>query len=159
TRSGSVDPGMLLWLQTAAGLGPEEMLEALDRRSGLLGLCGTADPHEVLARAAGGDERARLALDVYVHRVAASIAAMTASLGGLTALAFTGGAGENAAEIREAVCARLAFLGVQVDPAANRGGEGDRQIGCPASVAGVLVVVSREDLTIATEVRGVLRPA
>jgi acetate kinase len=157
TRSGSVDPGMLLWVQTAAGLRPDEVLDALDRRSGLLGLCGTADVREVLARAAGCDERARLALDVYVHRIAASVAAMAASLGGLTAIAFTGGVGENAAAIRETVCARLCFLGVEIDPAANGAGGVDRRIDSAASAAGVLVIASREDRTIAAEVRTLLR--
>jgi acetate kinase len=156
TRSGSVDPGMLLWLQSAAGLGPAEMLDALDRGSGLLGLCGTADVREVLAMAAAGDGRARLALDVYVHRIAASVAAMAASLGGLTALAFTGGVGENGAEIRESVCGRLGFLGVEIDPIANRAGNGDRRIDSPTSAAGVLVIASREDRTIAAEVRRLL---
>ena len=151
TRSGSVDPGMLLWLQDAAGLGPAEMLDALDRSSGLLGLCGTADVHEVVVRADAGDPRARLALDVYVHRIAASAAAMAVSLDGLDAIAFTGGVGENSAEIRAAVCARLGLLGIDIDEEDNRSGSGDRRIGPSA-----LVIASREDRTIAAEVRRLL---
>jgi acetate kinase len=156
TRSGSVDPGMLLWLQTEAGLDAAEVLDALDRRSGLFGLCGSADVREVLAMAAAGNESAGLARDVYVHRIAASAAAMAASLGGLSAIAFTGGVGENSAEIREAVCARLQFLGVEIDRAANRAGTGDRQIAPTTRSTGVLVVASREDRTIAGEVRQLL---
>jgi acetate kinase len=156
TRSGSVDPGMLLWLQTAAGLDAVDVLDGLERRSGLLGLCGSADVREVLAMAAAGNASAALARDVYVRSIAASSAAMAAALGGLSAIAFTGGVGENSAEIREAVCARLRFLGVEIDQAANRTGSGDRQIGAPAASAAVLVIASREDRTIADEVRRLL---
>jgi acetate kinase len=160
TRSGSVDPGMLLWLQTAGGLDAGEVFDALDGRSGLLGLCGSADMREVLARAASGDDRARLALDVYVHRLAASVAGMAVALGGLTALAFTGGVGENSAEIRAAVGERLGLLGVEIDPAANRCGDGDRRIGSVGRghPGGVIVVTSREERTIAAEVRRLLGP-
>ena len=155
TRSGSVDPGMVLWLQTTGGLDAGEVFDALDRRSGLLGLCGSADMREVLARAASGDDRARLALDVYVHRLAGLVGTMAVSLGGLAALAFTGGVGENSAEVRAAVCERLRLLGVEIDPAANRGA-GDRRIGAPAGAIDVVVVCSREERTIAAEVRGLL---
>jgi acetate kinase len=151
TRSGSVDPGMLLWLQDAAHLGAAEMLDALDRSSGLLGLCGSGDVREVLARVRAGDARARLAIEVYVHRIAASAAAMAVSLSGLDALAFTWGVGENSADVREAVCARLALLGVEIDHGLNRTGTGDRCIG-----AAVVVIESREDRTIAADVRRVL---
>jgi acetate kinase len=154
TRSGSLDPGMLLWLQTTAGLTAPEVLDALDRRSGLLGLCGSADMREVVAGAAAGDERARLALDVYVHSVAGSVGAMAVSLGGLSAIAFTGGVGENSGEVREAVCERLGLLGVEIDRAANRRGDGaDRRIDAPGSATGTLVVTSREERTIAADVR------
>jgi acetate kinase len=151
TRSGTVDPGMLLWLQDAAGVAAADMLDALDRRSGLLALCGSADVREVLAMVRAGDGRARLAVDVYVHRIAASLAAMAVSLGGLDAVAFTGGVGENSADIREAVCSRVGLLGVEIDPQGNRAGEGDRRIGRT-----VVVIESREDRTIATEVRRLL---
>ncbi len=153
TRSGSVDPGMLLWLQTEAGLDAAEILDALERRSGLLGLCGSSDVREVLAMAEAGVRSAVLARDLYVHRIAASTAAMAVSLGGLSAVAFTGGVGENSADIRDAVCSRLRLLGVEIDPGGNRAGIGDRQVGARGSAAGVLVIASREDRTIAAEVR------
>jgi acetate kinase len=156
TRSGSVDPGMLLWLQTEAGLDAADVLDTLEQRSGLLGLCGSADVREVLAMAAAGNERAVLARDVYVHHIAASSAAMAASLGGLSAIVFTGGVGENSAGVREAVCTRLRFLGVEIDQAANSAGTGDRQIGAPRSRTGVLVIAAREDRTIASDVRRLL---
>lgn len=102
TRPGSLDPGLLVWLQEHAGLGAAEIGSALERASGLQGLCGTGDMREVLARRAGGDPDATLAFDVYVHRLRQGIAAMTASMGGRDLLVYTGGVGEHAAEVRDA---------------------------------------------------------
>jgi acetate kinase len=98
TRSGSVDPGLLLWLLERSGLSEHEVADALEHEAGLLGLAGTSDMREVLTRSDAGDERARLALEVYLHRLRSGIGAMAASLGGLDALAFTGGVGENSSE-------------------------------------------------------------
>jgi acetate kinase len=134
TRSGSVDPGLLLWLQERTGLTPSEMAEVLEHESGLTGLAGTADMHELLGR---DDADARLALDVYIHRLRAGIGAMAASLGGLDALVFTGGVGENSPRVRELACDGLAHLGV------------------PESVP-VLVVPAREDVEIARQTRALL---
>jgi acetate kinase len=99
TRSGSVDPGMLLWLLEREELTPRELSDALEHESGILGLSGTGDMRELLERV---DDEARLAVDVYVHRLRAGIGAMAAALGGVDALVFTGGVGENAAPIRTA---------------------------------------------------------
>jgi acetate kinase len=156
TRSGSVDPGLVLWLEEHAGTPPSELAATLEHRSGLLGLAGTADMRIILARADTGDAEAELALGVYVHRVRAGIAAMAASLGGLDAVVFTGGVGENAPAVRERVCTGLAFLGVQVAPGPNADGVGDRQIGAESGPVRVLVVAAREDLEIARQVRRVL---
>ncbi|MDP9342989.1 MAG: acetate/propionate family kinase [Actinomycetota bacterium] len=156
TRSGSVDPGLVLWLEEHVGMPPAELAATLEHRSGLLGLAGTPDMREILRRAAAGDAAAVLALDVYVHRLAGSAAAMTASLGGLDILVFTGGVGENAPEIRRRAAERLAFLGVEVDAEANEGGSGDRDVSTAGSAARTLVVEAREDLQIAHEVRRVL---
>jgi acetate kinase len=156
TRSGSVDPGLILWLEEHAGTPPSELAATLEDRSGLLGLAGTGDMREILGRAAAGDPPARLALDVYLHRLRSGIAAMAASRGGLDALVFTGGVGENAPVVREQAARSLAFLGVVVDPHRNLDGDGDREIGAePASVS-VLVVAAREDVEIARGVRQVL---
>jgi acetate kinase len=130
TRSGSVDPGLVLWLLERGRMTEPEMAAALEHESGLLGLAGTADMREVLER---NDERARLALDVYIHRLRAGIAAMAASLGGLDVLVFTGGVGENSARVRELACEGIGFLGVSPD--------------------NVLVIPAREDLEIARQVR------
>ena len=100
TRSGSVDPGMLLWLLERENVTERSMAAALEHDSGLVGLAGCADMKEILRRAEHGDDRAALALDVYLHRLRAGIAAMSASLGGIDVVAFTGGVGERAPEIR-----------------------------------------------------------
>jgi acetate kinase len=145
TRSGSVDPGLLLWLQEREGLSPAELADALEHRSGLLALAGTADMREI---------GPGLALDVYVHRLRAGIAAMTAALGGLDALVFTGGVGEHAPRIRRAAAAGLGFLGVAVDPA--RDDVTDAEIGVPGAPVRTLVITAREDLEVAAGVRRVL---
>ncbi|MBL7501314.1 acetate/propionate family kinase [Frankia sp. CNm7] len=159
TRSGDVDPGLLLWLQTSAGLGAGELQDALFHASGLLALAGTADMRAVVDRAAGRDEAAVLALDVYLRRLRAGIAAMTASLGGLDALVFTGGVGERSPQIRAAAADGLAFLGVGIDPARNAGhaaSAGDTDLTGEGASTRVLVVAAREDLEIARGVRSVL---
>ncbi len=156
TRSGSVDPGLLMWLEEHAGTPPAELAATLEYRSGLFGLAGTADMREILARAAAGDQRAELAREVYLHRLRAGIAAMAATLGGLDALAFTGGVGENSAEIRSRAMAGLGFLGVREDAARNADGTGDREIGATGAPVRSLVIAAREDLEIARQVRQVL---
>jgi acetate kinase len=158
TRSGSVDPGLLLWLEERQALSPREMSEALEHESGLLGLAGNADMREVLARAEAGDESAQLALDVYVHRLRAGIGAMASALGGVDALVFTGGVGEHAPAIRARACDALAFLGVELDPQANAALTADGEIGTPGAAVRTLVVTAREDLEIARQVRAVLSP-
>jgi acetate kinase len=161
TRSGSVDPGLLLWLLEREELTVAEMACALEHESGLLALAGTADMREVLARA--GDARpdgddARLALDVYVHRLRAATAAMAAALGGVDALVFTGGVGERAARVRAAAAEGLGFIGVAVDGERNAaaGGERDVDVAPDGAPVRTLVVRAREDLEIARQVRAVL---
>ncbi len=159
TRSGSVDPGALLWLQTEAGLSAAELTDALFRSAGLLGLAGTADLRVVATGAAGGDPACALALDVYLHRLRAQIAAMTAALGGLDALVFTGRVGEGSAAVRAGAAAGLGYLGVAVDPAHNcapADGTVDREIGVAGAAVRTLVLAAREDLEIARGVRSVL---
>jgi acetate kinase len=157
TRSGSVDPGMLLWLIRHAGIGPDEVEQSLEHESGLRGLSDTSgDMREVIEAAAAGG-RARTALGVYLHRLRAGIAAMAAAMGGLDALVFTGGVGEHAPVVRAETCAGLAFLGIHLDEDANASEQGqDREITGPGGLVRVLVVESREDLEIAGAVRSVL---
>ena len=152
TRSGSVDPGLLLWLERSAGLQPDELADGLEHHSGLLGLAATADMREVLGAAERGDADASLALDVYLHRLRGSIAAMTATLGGIDGLVFTGGVGQNSPVIRERVIEGLRFLDLAIDSVRNHAEDGDREIGQPGHAA-ILVVAAREDLQIVREVR------
>jgi acetate kinase len=159
TRSGSVDPGLVLWLLEQTQLREHELARALEHDSGLLALAGTPDMREVLRRRRAGDEQAQLALDVYVHRLRAGIGAMAAALGGLDALVFTGGVGERSAPVRERACEGLEFLGVVLDRAANAHGDGDRDVSAPGAAARVLVIAAREDLEIARQVRTLLAPS
>jgi acetate kinase len=154
TRSGSVDPGLLLWLLEQAEMTERELAEALEHESGLLGLAGTADMREVLAAAARDEPAAVLARDVYVHRLRAGIAAMAAALGGLDTLVFTGGVGERSPEIRARAAEGLGFLGVAVDPERNLAGAED--VTGPGATARTRVVEAREDLEIARGVRAAL---
>ena len=156
TRSGDVDPGLLMWLLEQTDLSQAEVSEGLVHESGLQGLAGTGDMREVLAAAARGEPPAVLALDVYVHRLRAGIAAMAAALGGLDALVFTGRVGERAPEVRSRTVAGLGFLGVGLDEAANAAAGGDAEIGAAGRPARTLVVESREDLEIARAVRSAL---
>ena len=156
TRSGTVDPGLVLWLEEHEQLTPHEVAIALEQRSGLLALAGTGDMREVEAAAGRGDPDASLAIDVYLHRLAGGIAAMSAAAGGLDVLVFTGGVGEHSAAIRRRAAKRLAFLGVAVDDNRNAAGSGDRDISPNAAAVRTLVITAREDLQIAREARQVL---
>jgi acetate kinase len=156
TRSGSVDPGLVLWLAEHVGMPPAELAATLERRSGLLGLAGTADMREIVAGAAAGRPEAQLALDVYVHRLRGAIASMAASLGGLDVLVFTGGVGERSPVVRALAADGLGFLGLRLDPACNETGPEDREIGADGAQVRTLVVAAREDVEIAREVRRVL---
>jgi acetate kinase len=155
TRSGSVDPGLLLWLQPREGLSPAEMTEALEHHSGLVGLAGTSDMREVIERAET-DPDAALALEVYVHRLRAGVAAMATAMGGLDTLVFTGGVGERAAAVRSLTCAGLAHLGVELDDRRNRDAEPDVEVGTGGAAVRVLVLRAREDLEIARATRTAL---
>jgi acetate kinase len=156
TRSGTVDPGLVLWLEEHEQLSPHEVATALERESGLTALAGTGDLREIDAAAAEGDPDAVLALDVYTHRLVAGIASMAAALGGLDVLAFTGGVGEKSATVRGRAARRLGFLGVAVDPGRNDHVDGDTDITGPDATVRTLVVTAREDLEIAHGTRAAL---
>jgi len=156
TRSGSVDPGLLLWVQRHGAIDAGEMERALDRESGLRALSGrSGDMREVIAGIDQGDERCRLAFDVYIHRLAAGIAAMAAAMGGIDALAFTGGVGENSARVRAAAGAASGFLGITIDEEKNDANRGDGVISSPSGTVAVLVLAAREDVELAAQVREV----
>jgi acetate kinase len=154
TRSGSVDPGLVLWL--AERLGREALARGLERESGLLGLAGTADMREVLARSDAGEQAATLALETYLHRLRGAIAAMAAALGGIDVLAFTGGVGEHAAAVRARAARGIEFLGVSLDDARNAAAAGDADISANGAGVRSVVVTAREDLEIARQTRRVI---
>ena len=160
SRSGSVDPAILIYLMRRHGYTAEQLDRMLNKESGLRGLSGvSADMREVMAARAAGNERARLALDVFTHRLCRDIGGMLVSLGGLDALVFTGGIGENSAELRAAVCERLGFLGLRLDPARNAASPADADVAKSDSAVRVLVVRTAEDWEIACECRRMARPA
>jgi len=156
TRSGTVDPGLLLWLMEQTRMEELELARVLEHESGLQGLAGTADMREVIARAGARDESARLALDVYLHRLRAGIGAMAATLGGIDALVFTGGVGERSPEIRSRAADGLSFLGVEIDPRPNAIASGDTDLTAGRARTRSLVIRAREDLEVAHQVRTVL---
>ncbi|MGI8667026.1 MAG: acetate/propionate family kinase [Jatrophihabitans sp.] len=156
TRSGSVDPGLLLWLEEHEQLAPHEVAVALEQRSGLLALAGTADMREIEAADARGEPAARLAIEVYLHRLVAGIASMCAALGGLDVLAFTGGVGQNSVGVRQRAAAALGFLGVVLDEAGNAAARPDCAVTAAGAAVHTLVIAAREDLQIARETRRLL---
>jgi acetate kinase len=152
TRSGSIDPGILIYLVRHKGYDAAELDRILNKESGLKGISGlSGDMREILTAIDRGDTRARLAFDMYVHRLCREVGGMVASLGGLDALLFTAGVGENCPPLREAVCERLAFLGVKMDGAKNAATPQDAVISLSDSAVRVLVVHTDEDGEIARE--------
>ena len=156
TRSGTVDPGLLLWLLDDGRLSRSALEDGLEHHSGLAGLAGTPDMREVLERSAGGEDAATLALEVYLHRLRAAIASMAATRGGLDVIAFTGGVGEHAPLVRERAVAGLAFLGAQLDCATNAAALGDADVSASGASVRTVVVSAREDLEIAAQTRAAL---
>ena len=153
TRPGSIDPEILLFLLRHGSETPESLEHALEHESGLLALGGTTRVDELQASDAPG---ARLALEVFCYRVATAVGAMATALGGVDALVFTAGIGEGSAFVREQVCARLGFLGVRLDPAANAAAEPDADVAAEGSDVRVRVVHAREDVVAARAARALL---
>ena len=151
TRAGSVDPGALLYL-LRHGVSLNELDGALERESGLSGVAGTGDV-AMLENDTSPD--AKLALGVYCYRIAQAVAAMTTALGGVDALAFTGGVGEHSAVVRTGVCRQLAFLGVSLDESANERAEGDVEVSASSSRIRIHIVTAREDVVVARAIRSV----
>jgi len=150
TRAGSVDPGILTFLMRQGKLRGQEIDDVLNQKSGLLGISGiSGDMREVLAAMKQGHTRAKLAFDIYVHRLQAGIGAMAAVLARMDALVFTAGVGENSPEVRAAACRNLSFLGVHLDAAANARSSPDQDIAAPDSPVRVLVIRAEEDWAIA----------
>jgi acetate kinase len=156
TRSGSVDPGLVLWLQEHVGMPASELASTLEHRSGLYGLTGTGDMKAILEAESNGDEEAATAVEVYLHRLRSNIGSMAAAMDGLDAIVFTGGVGENSPAIRSRTADGLGFLGLSLDAEANASAEPDADLGAPGAAVRAFVIRAREDLEIATQVRSVL---
>ncbi|MCF8032831.1 MAG: acetate kinase [Desulfarculaceae bacterium] len=160
TRCGDLDPAAVLYLQEQKGLGPAEALELMNHRSGLLALAGigSGDLRDIEQAAGEGAPRAQLALDAFAYRIKKYIGAYAAALGGLDAVVFTAGIGENSPTVRRLACAGLEFLGLEIDEKLNQeGGEGVREISAPSSRVRLLVIPTNEELAIARQVLRVVR--
>ena len=152
SRSGSVDPGILTYLMRQGRLQAHDIDEMLNQKSGLLGISGVSgDMREILAAMKQGHPRARLAFDIYTHRLQAGIGAMVAVLGGIDALVFTAGVGENSPEVRSVACGKLEFLGLKLDETANAQVSEDQDVAAHDSRVRVLVIRAREEWAIAEE--------
>jgi acetate kinase len=152
TRTGDIDPAVFGHLSRVAGMSVDEVEDLLNRRSGMKGLTGENDMREVHRLIAAGDPMARLALDVYVHRLKKYIGAYTAIMGGIDVLTFTAGVGENDAVVRAETVVGLAFLGIAIDPARNAAsGSGPRVLSLDDAPVTVLVVPTDEEMAIALD--------
>jgi acetate kinase len=152
TRSGSIDPGILTYLLREHHLTGEKLDELLNTKSGLLGISGiSGDMRQIVSAMKEGNARAKLAFDIFVHRLQAGIGAMIAALGGLEVLVFTAGIGENSPEVREMACAHFRFMGLTLDPLKNASPYLDQEISGPGSTVRVLVLRAQEDWAIARE--------
>jgi acetate kinase len=149
TRAGSIDPGIAPWLVEQGGLSLSEVRDALEHRSGLLGLAGTSDMREVIGRGTAGDPAARLAFDVYTHALRRALGGMVAVLLAVDCFVFTGGVGEHASSVRAA-------CGIPIDPDANASTNSDGEISAAGAEVRTLVVTAREDVEIARHVRALL---
>lgn len=158
TRPGDFDPQVLLYLQEKAGLSPSELSSLLARESGLFGISGVSgEMWEVEKAAQAGNERAQLAIEVFVYQVKKYIGGFAALMGGLESLVFTGGIGENDAFIREKICDGLHFLGIAIDPERNRATVGGKEGKISYGPCEVWVIPTWEELMIAREVANFLK--
>jgi acetate kinase len=152
TRSGSIDPGILIYLLRHGGYSADQLDHLLNQESGLLGISGlSGDMREILRAMETGNDRARLAWDVYAHRLIREAGAMISVLGGADAIVFTGGVGENCPPLRATVCSQLGFMGLKLDAARNAVCTPDQDVAAPDSKVRVLVIRAKEEWEIARE--------
>ena len=152
TRSGSVDPGILTYLTRQKGISAPRLDDILNKESGLLGISGiSGDLRQILTAVKNGHERAKLAFDIYVHRLQSGIGAMVAVLGGVDAVIFTAGVGENSPEVRASTCDNFGYLGLKLDAGKNVPSFSDQDIATTGSSVRVLVIHAQEDWAIARE--------
>ncbi len=159
TRSGDLDPSVLILLARREEMTPNTLDDFLNKRSGLVGLAGVSDMRDITERRAAGDANAALAFDVYIHRLRTYIGAYAAQMGGVDVISFTAGVGENSALVRAAATETLGFLGVELDPARNEARTpGIRTISADGSAVSVLVVPTNEELEIARQTLSTVTP-
>lgn len=151
TRSGDIDPYIPLHIMKTQGLSIDEVNKMLNKQSGMLGLCGYSDNRDVEKAIAQGDEKAIVANDVYVHTILRFIGSYIAVLGGVDAIVFTAGVGENGPDLRKAVCQRLSYLGIELDEEANKKRGETVEISKPGSKVRVFVIPTDEELVIAQD--------
>lgn len=152
TRSGDIDPAIVPYIAERAGISAEAVMNALNKKSGLLGVSGHSnDMRDIHARMESGDERARLAFDIFCYRIVKYIGAYAAVLGGVDAVVFTGGIGEHDPQVRAQVCSSFGYLGLEIDPSRNEQGSGEWEITAASSRAHAYVIPTNEELVIARE--------
>jgi acetate kinase len=157
TRSGDIDPSVILFIMGKEGLSLGEANTLLNKHSGLQGISGvSSDMREIITEMNNGDKKATYAFDVFTYRVRKYIGAYAAAMGGIDAVVFTGGIGENSAEVRSASCAGLEFLGITVDEALNSSKEKEKSISRANSRTAVLVIPTNEELVIAIDTREIV---
>jgi acetate kinase len=157
TRSGDIDPAVLIHLHRRTGMSFDDLDTMLNRKSGLVGMSGAGDMRDVLERSAGGDENAALAFDVYIHRLKGYIGNYLAQLGSVDVISFTAGVGENAAPVRAAALAGLEAFGIRLSPERNEEKSRDpRLISADDSDVAVLVIPTNEELEIARQTLSVV---
>lgn len=160
TRSGSLDPGILTFLASRHGVSGQRLDELLNTQSGLLGISGvSSDMRQIEEAMRSGHARAKLAFDIFVHRLRSGIGAMIAVLGGVDALVFSAGIGEHSAQVREAACANFRYAGLEIDAAKNANASPDCDISAAGSKIRVLVIRAQEDWAIARQTQQLIAEA
>ena len=159
TRSGDIDGGAITFLEKKLGLDADGMSNLLNKKSGVLGITGiSSDMREIDDAIAAGNERAKLALDMYNYRIKKYVGAYAAAMGGCDIIVFTAGVGENQSEMREAVCENMEYMGVKIDKEKNKGIRGvEAVISAPDSKVTVCVIPTDEELMIATDTMNLLK--
>jgi acetate kinase len=158
TRSGDIDPSVILFVMGKEGLTLGEANTLLNKHSGLQGISGiSSDMREIIAEMKNGDKKATYAFDVFTYRIKKYIGAYAAAMGGIDALVFTGGIGENSTDVRSACCAGLDFLGITIDEALNSSAQTEKNIAVAGSRTAVLVIPTNEELVIAMDTKQIVR--
>jgi len=154
TRTGDIDPAVVLYLTKDLGLSFEEVGLLLNKKSGLLGLCGESDMRDVLESAGNGDEKAKTAIEIFVYRIQKYIGAYVAALNGVDAIVFTAGIGENSPELRARILENFGYLGLEIDEAKNK--ENAAVFSTPSSEVYAMTIRTNEELVIARETYRIL---